>query len=256
MGPWRIRGAPTWRLCGDATTRRSAGLPTPLAILDQPAWRANAADLARRASGTPIRLATKSLRVRSIISEILTMPGFHGLMAFSLREALYLAATATSEDILVAYPTTDRAALAELAGRPGRRRGDHRDGRLHRAPGPDRGSDRTCPGAGARGHRRRRVMASAGLSAVAPGRATLPRPHARAGRDAGPRDHAATRLPARRPDGLRGPDRRCRRPAARRARRPARCRRARDADAALPGSWPTGAPRSWRLCGRSPTCGS
>jgi len=95
-----------------------AGLPTPLAILDQPAWRANAADLARRASGTPIRLATKSLRVRSIISEIMAMPGFHGLMAFSLREALYLAATATSEDILVAYPTTDRAALAELAADP------------------------------------------------------------------------------------------------------------------------------------------
>ncbi len=95
-----------------------AGRPAPLAILDVQAYRANAADLVRRAGGTPIRLATKSLRVRSVIAEIAAMPGFAGLMAFSLPEALFLHETGTSDDILVAYPTTDRAALRALADDP------------------------------------------------------------------------------------------------------------------------------------------
>lgn len=96
-------------------TEAVAGLPAPLAILDQDAYRANAADLVRRAAGIPIRLATKSLRVRSIISEIAALPGYRGLMAYSLREGLWLHATGASDDILVAYPTTDRAALRQLA---------------------------------------------------------------------------------------------------------------------------------------------
>jgi D-serine deaminase-like pyridoxal phosphate-dependent protein len=96
-----------------------AGLPAPLAILDMDAVRANAQDLVRRAGGTPIRLATKSLRVRSIIAEVAGLPGFSGLLAYSLREALFLHRTATSDDIVVAYPTVDRAAIAELGADPG-----------------------------------------------------------------------------------------------------------------------------------------
>jgi D-serine deaminase-like pyridoxal phosphate-dependent protein len=43
------------------------------------------------------------------------MDGFEGIMAFTLSEALWLATERTSDDILVAYPTVDRTALAELA---------------------------------------------------------------------------------------------------------------------------------------------
>jgi D-serine deaminase-like pyridoxal phosphate-dependent protein len=46
---------------------------------------------------------------------VLATDGFAGVMAFTLPEALWLAAEGLSDDILVAYPTVDRTALAELA---------------------------------------------------------------------------------------------------------------------------------------------
>lgn len=94
------------------------GRPAPLAILDVDAYRANAADLVRRAGGRPIRLATKSLRVRSVIEEVLALPGYAGLLAYSLPEALWLVGNAVSEDVVVAYPTVDRAAIGALAADP------------------------------------------------------------------------------------------------------------------------------------------
>ncbi len=95
--------------------RAVAHLPAPLAIIDVPAYRGNAAQLVRRAAGLTIRLATKSLRVRAIIEEVSRSAGFSGLLGYSLPEALFLVARGTSDDIVVAYPTTDRAAIAELA---------------------------------------------------------------------------------------------------------------------------------------------
>jgi D-serine deaminase-like pyridoxal phosphate-dependent protein len=95
-----------------------AGHAAPLAILDRPAYLANAADLVRRASGRPIRLATKSLRIRATIEEVAALPGYSGLMAYSLREALWLFRAGSSRDIVVAYPTVDRAAIADLASDP------------------------------------------------------------------------------------------------------------------------------------------
>ncbi len=106
----------------DLTARKSrydnavAGRSAPLAILDVEAVQANAADLVRRATGTPIRLATKSLRVRSTIESVSTMPGFAGLLAYSLSEALFLVRAGSSQDVVVAYPTVDAAAIGELAG--------------------------------------------------------------------------------------------------------------------------------------------
>jgi D-serine deaminase-like pyridoxal phosphate-dependent protein len=44
------------------------------------------------------------------------MDGFRGILAYTLPEALWLADRGTSDDIVVAYPTVDRAALARLAG--------------------------------------------------------------------------------------------------------------------------------------------
>jgi D-serine deaminase-like pyridoxal phosphate-dependent protein len=99
----------------DAAT---ADLEAPFAIVDLDAFRANAADLLRRAEGKPIRVASKSVRCRPLLDAVLAMDGFEGIMAFTLSEALWLATERTSDDILVAYPTVDRTALAELAADP------------------------------------------------------------------------------------------------------------------------------------------
>lgn len=93
-------------------------LEPPFAAVDLAALRANAADMTRRAAGKPIRLASKSVRCRGLIEQVLQSGGFRGIMAFTLPEALWLAAHGTSQDILVAYPTADRTALARLAGDP------------------------------------------------------------------------------------------------------------------------------------------
>jgi D-serine deaminase-like pyridoxal phosphate-dependent protein len=97
--------------------RATAELDPPLALVDLEAYRANAADLVRRAAGKPIRVASKSLRCRHLLSDVLRRPGYAGVMAFTLPEALWLAGEGPAElygDVLVAYPTVDRAALARL----------------------------------------------------------------------------------------------------------------------------------------------
>jgi D-serine deaminase-like pyridoxal phosphate-dependent protein len=97
----------------DAAT---AGLPAPLAVVDLDAFDRNAAALVRRAGGTPVRLATKSVRVRALVERAHAVPGVSGLMAYSLREALWLLATSpgAARDVLVAYPCVDLGALTEL----------------------------------------------------------------------------------------------------------------------------------------------
>ncbi|GAA0953976.1 alanine racemase [Nonomuraea longicatena] len=97
--------------------RATSALEPPFAILDLAAMRANAADLARRAGGKPIRVATKSVRSRPLLELLLSLPGFRGLMAFTLPEALWLVSHGFT-DVLVAYPSADRAALARLAADP------------------------------------------------------------------------------------------------------------------------------------------
>jgi D-serine deaminase-like pyridoxal phosphate-dependent protein len=86
----------------------------PLAALDIAALQRNAADLARRADGTPIRIASKSVRCRWVLENVLARPGFAGIMGYSLREAIWLVRSGFT-DVLIGYPTADRAALAELA---------------------------------------------------------------------------------------------------------------------------------------------
>ncbi|MGI5503791.1 amino acid deaminase/aldolase [Lentzea sp. CA-135723] len=96
----------------DAATK---DLDPPFAIVDLDAFDHNAADLARRAAGHPIRVASKSIRVRDLVSRVLERPGFAGVMCYSLAEALWLSEQNVSEDLLVAYPTADRASLQKLA---------------------------------------------------------------------------------------------------------------------------------------------
>jgi D-serine deaminase-like pyridoxal phosphate-dependent protein len=97
----------------------TAELDPPFAIVDLAAFRANAAAMTVRAHGKPIRLASKSVRCRHLIELVLAMDGFRGILAYTLPEALWLADCGTSDDIVVAYPTVDRAALARLAGDAG-----------------------------------------------------------------------------------------------------------------------------------------
>ncbi len=97
-----------------ALTAATAHLDPPLAALDLAAVRANAADLVRRAGGTPVRVASKSVRCRAVLDLALAVPGFAGVMAYSPREAIWLARGGVT-DVLLGYPTADRAALAELA---------------------------------------------------------------------------------------------------------------------------------------------
>jgi D-serine deaminase-like pyridoxal phosphate-dependent protein len=92
--------------------------PTPLMVVDLDAFDANAADLARRAGGKPIRLASKSVRVPALIERALANPRFHGVLAYTLREAMWLERQGITDDVVIAYPTVDRAALAELVASP------------------------------------------------------------------------------------------------------------------------------------------
>jgi D-serine deaminase-like pyridoxal phosphate-dependent protein len=96
----------------------TAELDPPFAAVDLDAFRANAAALVKRAHGKPIRVASKSVRVRSLLEEVLAIDGYGGVMAFTLPEALWLSSLNVSEDILVAYPTVDRAALDRLSADP------------------------------------------------------------------------------------------------------------------------------------------
>ncbi|WP_450104115.1 amino acid deaminase/aldolase [Rhodococcus triatomae] len=112
----------------DAAT---TALDGPFAALDLQSLDANAADLARRAAGTKIRVASKSVRVRAVLERVLgaglTGSGayadsegagaFQGIMAYSLREAIWLVRSG-ARDVLMGYPTVDRAALAELVADP------------------------------------------------------------------------------------------------------------------------------------------
>lgn len=93
----------------------------PALVVDLDAVDANADDMLRRAGGTPIRVASKSLRIPELISHVLAKPGFQGVLAYTLPEALMLYAEGVSDDILVAYPTADDAALAELSADAGAR---------------------------------------------------------------------------------------------------------------------------------------
>ncbi len=94
--------------------RATADLRAPFALVDLDAMWANATEMEARARGKPIRLASKSLRCRELQERVLARPGFRGTLAFTLPEALWLAGHGV-RDVLVAYPTADTAALAELA---------------------------------------------------------------------------------------------------------------------------------------------
>ncbi len=97
--------------------RATAHLDAPLALVDLAAFDANADDLVRRAGGKPIRVASKSVRCRALLERVLAREGFAGIMSFTLAESLWLARSGF-DDVLLAYPSADRAGFAELTADP------------------------------------------------------------------------------------------------------------------------------------------
>lgn len=110
--PALVAPEPDWERLEAAT----AALSAPFAMVDLPAFWANAADLVRRAAGKPIRVASKSVRCRPLLRAVLATEGFAGILAYTLAEAVWLAEE--FPDVVVGYPTADRAALRALADDP------------------------------------------------------------------------------------------------------------------------------------------
>ncbi len=99
----------------DRYERIFAEVEAPFAFVDLDAMWANADALLERAGGKPIRVATKSIRCRALLEEILRRDqGFAGLMTYTLAETLWLAEQGF-ENLLLAYPTTDSESMGELA---------------------------------------------------------------------------------------------------------------------------------------------
>jgi D-serine deaminase-like pyridoxal phosphate-dependent protein len=91
------------------------GITAPFAFVDLDALAVNADEMLGRGAGKPIRLATKSIRCREVITRIQGRDArFGSLLCFTLPEALMLA-RAGHRDLLMAYPTVDRRAISELA---------------------------------------------------------------------------------------------------------------------------------------------
>ena len=99
----------------DAAT---VALDPAFAVVDLAAFDANAAALEKAAAGTSIRVASKSVRCRDLLRRVLDRSGWHGVMAYTVPEAIWLVRGGVSDDVLVAYPSAHRAALRELATDP------------------------------------------------------------------------------------------------------------------------------------------
>jgi D-serine deaminase-like pyridoxal phosphate-dependent protein len=91
------------------------GRQAPFAFLDLDAVWANAADMLRRSRGKPIRVASTAIRSRPVLERLLDLdPGFQGTLTFSLPETIWLWERGM-RDLVLAYPTGDRACLTRLA---------------------------------------------------------------------------------------------------------------------------------------------
>ena len=189
------------------------GHDAPFALVDLDAMWSNADEMLSRSAGKPIRVASKSVRSRPVLERILARDErFRGLMTFTLDETLWLHGHGF-RDLLLAYPTADRAALAEL----GKLEGDGRPivmvdsaeqldliGARRRRPRPRRSAcaSSSTPASTWRG----------GLLKIGPKRSPIRTPEQAAALAGEIVARAGLELAGR--DGLRGPHRRRGRPAA------------------------------------------
>ncbi|MDZ7729811.1 MAG: alanine racemase [Natrialbaceae archaeon] len=88
----------------------------PFAFVDLDALDSNIETVQRRAAGTPVRVASKSVRCRSILERVLDADGIRGIMAYGGYEAAWLADEGF-DDLLVAYPVVEAAELEAIAER-------------------------------------------------------------------------------------------------------------------------------------------
>jgi D-serine deaminase-like pyridoxal phosphate-dependent protein len=93
--------------------RATAGLQAPFAVVDLDAYDRNTDDIFRRAGGTALRVASKSVRCRTLVDRVLGRSPVAGIMSFSLAEALWLVEHGAT-DVLMGYPTVDVEALRQL----------------------------------------------------------------------------------------------------------------------------------------------
>jgi D-serine deaminase-like pyridoxal phosphate-dependent protein len=121
--PWKTP-ADYWPALQSAT----AELQPPFGVISLAALAHNAYAMLDRSNGTTIRVASKSVRVREVLDAVLALPGYAGVLAYTLPEALWLASPLPElveggsgqpiTDVVVGYPTADRAAIAQLAADP------------------------------------------------------------------------------------------------------------------------------------------
>jgi D-serine deaminase-like pyridoxal phosphate-dependent protein len=98
--------------------RATGHLDTPVAAVDLAAFDENAAQLTKRANGKPLRVASKSVRCRALLERVLARPGWHGVLSYTLPEAIWLVRSGVTDDVVVAYPSVNRSSLAALTTDP------------------------------------------------------------------------------------------------------------------------------------------
>ena len=92
------------------------GVPT--LFLDHEAFKKNIQWIKANAGNKKIRIATKSIRSRHVLKDILNSdPIFQGLMTYDIREAIWLRDEGF-KDILMGYPTMDVSGVRELLKNP------------------------------------------------------------------------------------------------------------------------------------------
>ena len=166
----RRRAAPARAPASTAPSPRSSEpVRRRWCVVDLDAFDANAADLVRRAAGKPIRVASKSLRVPALIQRALAAPGFAGVLAYTLREALWLVRAGRQRRHRDRLPDRrPRPRSADLLGDEPRAAAVTLMVDDVRAPRPGRLGPRRPRRAGAGRDRRRRRAAAGPASTSAP----------------------------------------------------------------------------------------
>jgi len=94
-----------------------SGKPLPIACLDLDMLDKNISSLLERSRTKPVRIATKSIRSVTVLKYIQEKSeSFIGFMSFTLEEACFISDNGL-DNILLGYPTMQRAAIEEVGNR-------------------------------------------------------------------------------------------------------------------------------------------
>ncbi|WP_419465916.1 amino acid deaminase/aldolase [Bacillus spongiae] len=89
--------------------------PAPAVYLDIKAFDRNIEKVASLANGKNVRIASKSIRSVKLLERVLNSHDcYRGIMCYNPNECVFLAEKGFN-DLLLAYPTTDRQALVKIA---------------------------------------------------------------------------------------------------------------------------------------------